>query len=73
MKKWFYSNVSLLWLIALLIVMCVIGYVVYNTVSSDMANTVFSLLLVVELIAAPVGMVAFGIWGENKIEQLKDE
>lgn len=73
MKRWFYNNVSLIWLVALCVIMCLIYCVLFGTVGRENADAVANLLIVLELVLAPSGMVAFGIWGERKIKEMDKE
>ena len=72
MKKWFYSRISLIWLVTLCVLFCSIYCVLYKTVGQATAYAIANILMIIEIILAPIGMIALGIWGENKLKALDE-
>lgn len=71
MKKWFYRNASILFLISCFIIGLVIMYFSHVYLTKQDSNAIDSILIVLAPFICGIGMVYFGIWGENKLEKQK--
>ena len=69
MKKWFYRNASILFLISFFIIGLVIMYFSHAYLPKQDSNAIDSILIVLAPFIGGIGMVYFGIWGENKLEK----
>ena len=70
MRKWFYLHVSWIWVIFVFITISLIAFVLYKITSSDTFEVLTKLLMLLSLIVMFIGMIGFGVWGEDKIEEM---
>ena len=70
MRKWFYLHVSWIWIIFVFITTSIIAFVLYKIASPDIFEVLTKLLMLSSLLAMFGGMIGFGVWGEDKIEEM---
>ena len=73
MKYIIYRNASILFLMSCLIIGLVIMYFSHVYLTKQDSATIDSILIVLAPFIGGIGMVYFGIWGENKLEKQKGE
>lgn len=72
MKKWFYRNVVLVYILVMASIIIGVLCYIHPIVSEETYNTLFSLALVINFMIA-VSTIFVGIWGENKLEEIEKE
>ena len=72
MKKWFYRNVVLVYVLAMASVIIGALYCIQQRVSEEIFDALFSIALIVILMVV-ASTVFIGIWGENKLEEIEKE
>ena len=70
MKKWFYKNVTLLYIFAMVSVIIEALYFIQQRVSKETFDALFSIALIVIFIVI-ISTVFVGIWGENKLKEIE--
>ena len=70
MKKWFYRNVVLVYVLATASVIIGVLCYLHSIVSAETYNALFSLALGINFMVV-VSTVFVGIWGENKLEEIE--
>ncbi len=70
MKKWFYRNVVLVYVLAWASITIGVLCYIYSIVSAETYNALFSLALVINFMVV-VSTVFVGILGENKLEEIE--
>ena len=69
MKQILYKNASILFLMSCLIIGLIIMYFSHVYLPKQDSNAIDSILIVLASFIGGIGMVYFGIWGENKLEK----
>lgn len=72
MKKWFYRNVVIIYVLVMILIMGGTLCAVHSSVSVETFNALCSLAFVINFLVI-VSTIFVGIWGENKIKELKDK
>ena len=70
MKKWFYRNVVLVYVLAMASIIIGALYFIQQRVSEETFDALFSIALIV-IFMVVVSTVFIGIWGENKLEEIE--
>ena len=70
MKKWFYKNVTLLYIFAMVSVIIEILYFIQQKVSKEIFDALFSIALII-IFMVIISTVFVGIWGENKLKEIE--
>ena len=69
MKYIIYRNASILFLMSCFIIGLVIMYFSHVYLPKQDSNAIDSILIIFAPFIGGIGMVYFGIWGENKLEK----
>ena len=69
MKQILYRNASILFLMSCLIIGLIIMYFSHVYLTKQDSAAIDSILIVLAPFIGGIGMVYFGIWGENKLEK----
>ena len=70
MKKWFYRNVAWIYVIAMASIITVTLCILHSIVSKETFDALCALAFCINFIVI-VSTIFVGIWGENKLEELK--
>ena len=70
MKKWFYRNVVLVYVLAMVSVIIGTLYCIQQRVSQETFDSLFSIALVIIFMVVE-STVFIGIWGENKLKEIE--
>lgn len=70
MKKWFYRNVVLVYVLAIASVIIGALYCIQQKVSKETFDALFSIALMI-IVMVVASTVAVGIWGENKLKEIE--
>lgn len=70
MKKWFYKNVTLLYIFAMVSVIIEVLYFIQQKVSKEIFDALFSIALII-IFMVIISTVFVGIWGENKLKEIE--
>ena len=70
MKKWFYRNVVLVYVLAMASITIGVLCYIHPIVSAETYNALFSLALGINFMVV-ASTVFVGIWGENKLEEIE--
>ena len=70
MKKWFYRNVVLVYVLATVLVIIGALYCIQQKVSKETFDALFSIALIV-IFMVVASAVFIGIWGENKLKEIE--
>jgi len=70
MKKWFYRNVVLVYVLAIASVIIGVLYFIQQKVSEETFNALFNAMIIV-IFMVIASTVFVGIWGENKLEEIE--
>ena len=70
MKKWFYRNVVLVYVLAMASVITGALYFIQRKVSEETFDALFSIALMI-IVMVVASTVFVGIWGENKLEEIE--
>lgn len=70
MKKWFYRNVVLVYVLATVLVIIGALYCIQQKVSKETFGALFSIALIV-IFMVVASTVFVGIWGENKLKEIE--
>ena len=72
MKKWFYRNVVLVYVLAIASVIIGALYFIQQKVSEETFNVLFNAMIIV-IFMVIASTVFVGIWGENKLKEIEKE
>lgn len=70
MKKWFYRNVVLVYVLAMVSVIIGVLYCIQQRVSQEAFDALSSVAVIV-IFMVVVSTIFVGIWGENKLEEIE--
>jgi len=70
MKKWFYRNVVLVYVLAMASVIIGALYCIQQRVSEETFDALFSIALII-IFMVVASTVFIGIWGENKLKEIE--
>ena len=70
MKKWFYRNVVLVYVLAMASIIIGAFYCIQQRVSKETFDALFSIALMI-IVMVVASTVFVGIWGENKLEEIE--
>ena len=70
MKKWFYRNVVLVYVLAMASITIGVLCYIHPIVSAETYEALYSLVLSVNFMVV-VSTIFVGIWGENKLEEME--
>ena len=70
MKKWFYKNVAWIYVIAMASIITVTLCILHSIVSKETFDALCTLAYYINIIVI-VSAIFVGIWGGNKLEELK--
>ena len=70
MKKWFYRNVVIIYVLAMMLIIGGALCAVHSSVSVETFNALCSFAFVIIYLVI-VSTIFVGIWGENKIEEIE--
>lgn len=70
MKKWFYKNVAWIYIIAMASITTVTLCILHSIVSKETFDALCTLAYCINIIVI-VSAIFVGIWGVNKLEELK--
>lgn len=72
MKNWFYRNVVLIYVLAMESIIIGVLCYIHPIVSAETYEALFSLALCISFMVV-ASTIFVGIWGENKLEEMKKE
>lgn len=72
MKKWFYRNAVLIYVLVAVSVLIGVLYCIQQRISEEIFNILHSFVLVIYFMIA-ISVVFVGIWSENKLKKLEKE
>ena len=72
MKKWFYRNVALVYVLAMASVIIVALHYIQQRVSEETFDVLFSIALILNFMVV-ASTVFIGIWGENRLKEIEKE
>jgi uncharacterized membrane protein YkvI len=70
MKKWFYRNVVLVYVLVMESVIIGALYFIQQRVSEETFDALFSIALII-IVMVVASTVFVGIWGENKLKEIE--
>jgi uncharacterized membrane protein YfcA len=70
MKKWFYRNVVLVYVLVMASVIIGALYFIQQRVSEETFDALFSIALII-IVMVVASTVFVGIWGENKLKEIE--